>query len=605
MCRMAFLRTTLYRSLIVLTVVLSAVFAAGAQQSTRSYPVAAGAQVEVVNRVGTVTITVEDRAVADADADDAPASGTREVTVRTSSSGTGAESDLKVENASGSLRITVDERIKRRVDLMLTMPSRMRVRVTTADGSVLASGNFRSLDVVTETGTIGADVPVADLRYAFLWTASRPRIVSDVTLEKAKEKAAGKFEIAGKYTDVDSEKTSAAESPEDDVTDDKTKAKTKGKDDQRVQLQFRTDRGIVLLNVPPDQVTSDLRSRPLTVAAKAIIRSGDSLLMEAIRRAAPEYYSDYTRTLPPVKLEPDFAERSRSAMSEAAASVKTASISVTDAANRAVTGLTAGDIEVSENGRPRQVLSVSRSNAPVNLVLLLDVSGSIENYVNFIRKAARSFVDTMDPRDRISIVTFNDDVHVLSRFTPDKQKLSDSLDSFDAGGATAYYDALAYVLAESIRPMKGQRTAIVVLTDGDDNRSFLAFDPILGAIQESGALVYPLYVPSGLIAAESSALSDRPLDQLRDRYLGGELSSKAKAEGEQLARVSGGTYFPISRLSQIQGVYDEIAAQLRTAYDVEFRSMSGDDDGSGQSGLKIRSKRPNTLVQVRSVTKKQ
>ena len=153
--------------------------------------------------------------------------------------------------------------------------------------------------------------------------------------------------------------------------------------------------------------------------------------------------------------------------------------------NRAIPGLGANDFTVFENGEAREIVRVDRT-LPLNLVLLLDVSGSVDNYVNFIRKAARSFVNTVDRNDRVSIVLFNDDVKVLSRFTTDKGKLSQSLDTFDAGGATAYYDALAYTLADTLRPLKGERTAIVILTDGDDNRSFLSFDGLLGAIQESG-----------------------------------------------------------------------------------------------------------------------
>ena len=158
----------------------------------------------------------------------------------------------------------------------------------------------------------------------------------------------------------------------------------------------------------------------------------------------------------------------------------------------------------------------------------------------------------------------------LSTFTTDKGVLSESLDTFDAGGGTAYYDALGYVLAETLRPLKGERTAIVALTDGDDNRSFLPFDSLLGSIQESGALIYPLYVPSGLIAATANNNAQNSVDPLRARYDG--LTTKATGEGERLAQISGGVYYPIRQLSELQKAYDDIAVQLRTAYSITFRS---------------------------------
>jgi VWFA-related protein len=236
----------------------------------------------------------------------------------------------------------------------------------------------------------------------------------------------------------------------------------------------------------------------------------------------------------------------------------------------------------------------------VNLVLLIDVSGSVDNYVNFIRKAARAFIQTVDPRDRVSIVIFNEDVKELATFSTDKGKLSESLDTFDAGGGTAYYDAIGYTLTDTLRSLRGERTAIVVLSDGDDNRSFLPFESLVGSIEESGALIYPLYVPTSLIAQASSD-PNAAVDPLRSRYLSNDLTSKADAEGKRLAEISGGVYYPITQLNQIQTAYEDIVVQLRTSYDVTFRSEFASQDGKPSPRLKIRSKRPNTFVQVRSV----
>ena len=281
--------------------------------------------------------------------------------------------------------------------------------------------------------------------------------------------------------------------------------------------------------------------------------------------------------------------------------VKTASVRVTDLKNRAVPGLSKDDFEATESSEEREVLAVRPSTAPVNLVLLLDVSGSIENYVNFIRKAARAFVETVDTHDRVSIVLFNEDVKTLAGFTTDKEKLSESLDTFDAGGGTAYYDALGFTLTETLRPLRGERTAIVVLTDGDDNRSFLPFDSLTGSIEESGALIYPLYVPTSLIA-QASADVNTAVDPLRSRYLSSDITSTAANEGKRLAVISGGVYYPITQLSQIQEAYDDIVVQLRTAYEVTFRSELSTQDGKPSPRLKIRSKKPNTFVQIRSIT---
>lgn len=499
------------------------------------------------------------------------------------------ESEIVISLNGGRAMIVIRPiNTKMRVDLILRLPERSLIKIATIDGAVDVTGNFADIEIATGTGTIATDVPLDDLRYKLQWTESRPRFMADIDLENVREKSAGRFEIKGRFA----ESKGKEPMPDSKVANDES-ANSK-KIERSVSLDLRTARGIILINVPPNEVGSDLRERPLTDAAKAIVRSGDSLLMEAIRRAAPKYYGDYAKSLPPIKREPRFAAKTNGP-DIPAGPVKQALVRVTDLNNRAVADLKAGDFEVLENGSNRQILDVEPSTAPFNLVLLVDVSGSVENYVNFIRKAARSFVDTVDRRDRVSIIMFNDDVKVLSKFTTDKSALSESLDTFDAGGGTAYYDALAYTVSDTLRPLRGERTAIVILTDGDDNRSFLAFDSLLGSIQESGALIYPLYVPSGLIAAESqSGITD--IDPLRKRYM--TLSAKSEGEGERLARISGGVYYPIKQISEIQKAYKDIVVQLRTAYLVTFRS----DETIGVSPkLKIKVNRESAFTTINSV----
>jgi VWFA-related protein len=571
-----------------------------AQTSEREFSYKTGETVEITNLFGRVWIQT-DEATKD------------KAIVRINSDKSLAESEIKIDNAGGLKIQILAQNAQTRVDLTVKLPPRARVRVTTGEGEVRVSGDFESAEAATETGTIAAQVPLDNLKYNFLWTASRPRFISDPTLEEVKEKSAGRFSLKGKIVNKDAETQESADTENEEETseteetttdksskDKKKKPKTKDQKPKTVSLNFTTARGIILLNVNPNEVPSDLRERPLTSAAKAIIRSGDSLLMEAIRRASPKFFGDYAATLPPLKTTPTLTQTSRN-KEEIVAQVKRVLVRATDINNRAIADLKKEDFEVSESGAEREVLSVEPTTAPFNLVLLLDVSGSVENYVDFIRKAARNFVNTVGNRDKVAIIIFNEDVKTISTFTTDKGKLSESLDTFDAGGSTAYYDALAYTLVETLRPLRGERTAIVALTDGDDNRSFLSFDSLLGSIQESGALIYPLYVPSDLIAASATNNPDSSIDPLRTRYMA--LTSKAEAEGERLAQISGGVYYSIKQLTELQKAYDDIVAQLRTAYTVTFRSELKEKrtDSITSPRLKIKVKRPNSFIKLGSV----
>src|SRR6185436_8272086 len=275
--------------------------------------------------------------------------------------------------------------------------------------------------------------------------------------------------------------------------------------DNVVQLELTTQRGVILLNVDPSMAPNDLRERPLTQAAKAIVRSGDGPLSDAIRKVSPRIFGEYSKTLPPPQREPLLvASRAPGEVVTAVAGqLMRVNASVTDRQGRAIPGMRDADFAVYENGDQRKIVNVTPANEPFNLVLLLDVSGSVEERIDFIRKAARDFLRTASPQDRISIISFHDDIQIISDFSRDRSLLSKKLDELDAGGATALYDALGYTLVQTLKPLRGERTAIVVMSDGDDNRSFVPFPAILEAVIESGALVYPLYVPSGLIPESS------------------------------------------------------------------------------------------------------
>jgi len=226
-------------------------------------------------------------------------------------------------------------------------------------------------------------------------------------------------------------------------------------------------------------------------------------------------------------------------------------------------------------------------------VLLLDVSGSVEERIDFIRKAARDFLNTASPQDRIAIISFRDDIQIISDFTTDRRLLSQKLNEIDAGGATALHDALGYVLSDTLKQLRGERTAIVILSDGDDNKAFVPFPAILEAVVESGALIYPLYVPSGLIPESSVPRPEITIDPLRTRYL--TLTTRAEEEGRKLASVSGGVYYPIRHLVELQRAYDDVVQQLRTAYTITYASNS---NPSGSRRVRVRANRDGASVRL-------
>ena len=537
------LQAKLFGALLLCAAALGAQPSAAAQPLARELNVAgAGAEIVVRNGNGRVTVVAE---------------GEERKSVSLAATSPGAavgESDVQARGGGGHVEIEARQRAERdRIDLTLRVPARVRVRVETTGGAVDVSGPVSEATVVTNTGTIRADVPTDALAYSFRWTASRPRFFSEVELGKIKERAGGRFELRGRLGDKHAPKS------------------------QHVRLDLQTARGVLLFGVDPAMVPSDLRERPLTEAARGIIRSGNVELIDAIRKVAPRYVGEYAETLPPRIHAPTLANFNApptpaTSAPDAAHAVRL-NASVTDTNGRAIHGLKADDFVVIENGQQRPVTAVEQTHTPFNLVLLLDVSGSVEERLDFIRKAALDFLKTASPQDRIAIISFRDDIQLVSDFTTDRQLLADRIKQIDAGGATSLYDALAYTLVNTLKPLRGERTAIVILSDGDDNRSFVPFGALLESITESGALIYPLYVPSGLIPANGSTPDPAAtLDPTRARYL--TLTSRADEEGRKLAQISGGVYYPITRLDELQRAYDDVVAQLRTAYTITYDSAA-------------------------------
>jgi len=512
--------------------------------------------------------------------------------------------------------ITVHER-PYRIDVTVKVPKRARVRVESESGMVDVIGDFEVADVITNTGTIHADVPLDALKFKFQWQSSRPRFLSDVELPRIKEGRAGAFSIAGvlgpdaKRKKEKKPKTSEtaddnSEKSNTDATDKTAAGSDKPIDNsdkpaekqELVQLNFTTQRGVILLNVDPSMAPNDLRERPLTEAAKAIVRSGDGPLSDAIRKVSPRMFGDYAKNLPPPRIEPSLQTvRAPGEMVTAVTpQLMRVNASVTDRNGRAIPGMRDADFSVYEDGNERRVVNVTPSTEPFNLVLLLDVSGSVEERIDFIRKAARDFLNTASPQDRVSIISFHDDIKIISDFTTDRALLSKKLDELDAGGATAMYDALGYTLVQTLKPLRGDRTAVVIMSDGDDNKSFVPFPAILEATIESGALIYPLYVPSGLIPESSVPKPSITVDPMRTKYL--TITTRAAEEGAKLAQVSGGVFYQIQRMDDLQKAYDDIVAQMRTAYTITYNSNA---DSAGHRRVRVRTNRDGASVRLSPV----
>ncbi|MCY4629193.1 MAG: VWA domain-containing protein, partial [Acidobacteria bacterium] len=145
-------------------------------------------------------------------------------------------------------------------------------------------------------------------------------------------------------------------------------------------------------------------------------------------------------------------------------------VAVSDERGRFVSGLTADDFVVREDGIPQQISFFAAEAAPLTILVLLDASLSMRASLDYVKEAAATFVDRLWEGDRAMIGEFNDRVRFGGEFTDDRYRLVTNIMALDPLGPTALYDASILAL-ERLYFADGDRKALLIFTDGDDSRS--------------------------------------------------------------------------------------------------------------------------------------
>jgi VWFA-related protein len=252
-------------------------------------------------------------------------------------------------------------------------------------------------------------------------------------------------------------------------------------------------------------------------------------------------------------------------------------VSVTNRAGVALANLKAEDFAVAENNEPQKIEFFQPTTAPFNLVLVLDLSGSIKDKLDVVKSAALRFVDILGPNDKIAVVTFTDEIRVVSQLSNDRDELKRRIKAVDRSqGGTAFYEAVWFSLMDTLRGTRGQRNAIVVMTDGVDSsldrynpmQTRVSFNQLARRLEESDVIVFPIYL-------------DTEYEEVFER---GNSSSEAYAiardQLERIAELTGGQAFKAEKVGDLSGVYKQVAAAIRTVYSVGYYPTNAERDGT-------------------------
>jgi Ca-activated chloride channel homolog len=228
-----------------------------------------------------------------------------------------------------------------------------------------------------------------------------------------------------------------------------------------------------------------------------------------------------------------------------------------------VRGLKQQDFELFEDGVRQPIASFVNENAPLDLVLAVDISGSMENALADVKAAVKQLLSKLRPGDAATLVGFNDTIFVVAEREKDRRTREEAVDLLSSWGGTALYDATVRTLDMVSR--EWGRKGVVIFSDGDDRHSLTPRDTAMARVQASDAMLYTV------------------------GFGGGATVPALRSSLESYARSTGGRAFFPRTVKELDGVFDEIVAELANQYVLSYSSTN----------LKLDNAWRNIKVQVR------
>jgi VWFA-related protein len=244
---------------------------------------------------------------------------------------------------------------------------------------------------------------------------------------------------------------------------------------------------------------------------------------------------------------------------------------VRDPRGRYVDGLTAADFTLLEDGREQTIKVFTSDPKPLAVAILIDTSTTMEGgKIEAARESAAAFVRALAPRDRGMIVGFADRVRVLQDLTADPEALRAAIESTEARGGTALYDAI-WKGADALRGVPDARRVLVLLSDGRDEAANGLEPGSLHTMQE--ALDHALRCEVMVYAIGFGRPSDLEQKDFFGRF------TQAQVLG-RLAEETGGSLLYSRRTGALRKAFDTIADDLRHQYSLAYSSDNEVKDGA-------------------------
>lgn len=227
---------------------------------------------------------------------------------------------------------------------------------------------------------------------------------------------------------------------------------------------------------------------------------------------------------------------------------------VTDSDGRFVRGLTQGDFKVFEDNKPQRITNFAAENIPLELVVAVDVSSSMRDAISGVKAAAKQFLDSIEPRDQVTVLAFNENIFTFARRATDARARARAVDLMAAWGGTALYDVI--IRSVAILGRQAGRRSIVLFSDGDDTSSHAPLATAIERTEGSDATIYAI--------GQGRAVDAPGLQKLM----------------KQIATVSGGQAFFTDSPGRLEAIFKEILEDLRNQYVISYPAPETARDGA-------------------------
>lgn len=273
-------------------------------------------------------------------------------------------------------------------------------------------------------------------------------------------------------------------------------------------------------------------------------------------------------------------------------------VSVRDRNRRPITGLTAGDFELLDNGVPQQIDEISYAKRPIDVTVALDISHSVTGpMLERLRRGVTDLMGDLGREDRLKLMLFNLRIMRTVDFTTDVRLVGEAIRTARSGGGTALLDTIA--VAATSATASDRRHLIVIFTDGADSSSVTSPAALTITAQRSrGSLAFVL---PALTMTSSSTILTAPGSGERASILRGQASiaSARPLDGlfQNLARETGGQIVPAAANTDLSSTFRQVLDAFRSSYLLLYNAR-GVERG-GYHTLEVKVRRDDALVTAR------